>query len=38
MGGGGGYFGNKSRDMCYSVCGMVIIGKSSQYGGSWFPP
>ena len=35
---------NKDRDMCYPVCGMVhikepllLIGKSSPYGGSGFP-
>ena len=35
---------NKGRGMCYAVCGMVhmkehllLIGKSSPYGGSGFP-
>ena len=35
---------NKDRGMCYPVCGMVhvkerllLIGKSSPYGGSGFP-
>ena len=37
-------WGNKGRGMCYPVCGMVhikepllLIGKSSQCGGSGFP-